>query len=189
MCIALLAVFIANRAVRPVGIQVSSCNLDANPPVLRPAAEVCSSLYTETLSTLLVTGRFSHWSLPTCLCAASSSLQTALAPPCRFVAAQKINRGFPKLHRIYRVILCHCCSSPTSAGIAPCYAACNWVLLSTGERKFHTLEGLCLDFHIFFLEVPQKALCGVIYWLFIYLFICHWLAYRQWSLQRLTAFC
>lgn len=61
-----------------------------------------------------------HWPLAS---ASSNSLQTALNPPCRFVAVQNPNRVTQKLHQSSSVILCHCCcSSPTwrsSAGTSP----------------------------------------------------------------------
>lgn len=80
------AAFTAERPVHPVRTQVSPHNLGTNPPVLRPAAEVCSSLYTATPPTLLVmvsfpiahTGRLSLRFFQ----------QTALAPPCTFAACE-----------------------------------------------------------------------------------------------------
>lgn len=51
----------ANWAIHPVWTQVSSCNLDANPPVSRPTTEGCLSLHAETPSTLVQVS-FSHWS-------------------------------------------------------------------------------------------------------------------------------
>lgn len=146
LCIALPAVFIANWAIHPVWTQVSFCNLDAETPVLRPTAEVCLSLYTETPTTLRVVVRFSHWSHQPLVSVSSNSLQTALAPPCRFDAVKKPNHGFHKLHQLYRVILCHCCFSfwqSTSAGIFPCTA--QLVTRSFFPRKkFHTLKGSAL---------------------------------------------
>lgn len=59
-------------------------------------------------------------------------------------------------------------------------------LLST-ERVPHA-EGLCIDFHIFFLEEPSKTFCGGNLLTVYILLICHLLAYRQWSLWRSIAF-
>lgn len=124
---ALPAAFIVNWAIHLVWTQVSSCNLDANPPVLRPTAEICLSLYTETSSTPLATVSFptnhtSHLSL--CF---FQEFTNSISFPLQICCSTKPKPWLPQIALlIYRVILCHGYSSPTwqstSAGISPCTA-------------------------------------------------------------------
>lgn len=94
--------------------------------------------------------------LAACFPASSSSLQTASASPCRFVAVQKPNHGFQKLHYWsilwFSVMLCF---SHFSRHLPMCSTL---VLFSTGEGKFHKLnKGLCTDFCVVSLDVPKEV--------------------------------
>lgn len=108
LCTALPAAFPENWAMHPVPTQVSSCNLDSKTPVLRPAAEVCSYLYTETPSTLLVVVSFPTDRSRCFFLYSFQQFTNSIGFPLQIRCSTKTKPCLPQIALlIYGVMLCH----------------------------------------------------------------------------------
>lgn len=108
LCMALPAAFPANWAMHLVPTQVSPCNLGSKTPVLRPTAEVCSCLYTEAWSTLLVVVSFPTDHSSCLFLCFFQQFTNNISFPLQICCSTKTKPWLPQIALlIYHVILCH----------------------------------------------------------------------------------
>lgn len=107
LCMALPEEFPANWAILPTPTQVFPCNLDSKIPVLRPAAEVCSCLYTETQFTLLLVGSFSTDHSSCLFLCFFQQITNSISFPLQICCSTKTKPWLPQIALlIYSMTLC-----------------------------------------------------------------------------------
>lgn len=95
-------------AMHLIPTQVSPCNLDSKTSVLRPTAEVCSCLYTETQVTLLLVVSFPADHSSCLFLCFFQQFTSSISFPLQICCSTKTKPWLPQIALlIYPMILCH----------------------------------------------------------------------------------